>query len=70
MFSELSLKDWRELKGMADKQGVSAIAFDGLQALVAAYGKERVAPRLDMGDWQLFIYDWIGVMTQVENRNK
>ncbi len=69
MLCELSLKDWRALRGMADKQGVSAIVFDGLQALVAAYGKEKVAPRINPSDWQMFVYDWIGVMTQVEYGN-
>lgn len=68
--SEMSLKDWQELRTMADKQSVSAIVFDGLNALVNAYGKEMIAPKIPMGEWQLFIYDWIGVMTQVEHQNK
>lgn len=69
-FSVMSLKDWQELRAMADKQSVSAIVFDGLNTLVAEYGKEEIAPKIPMGEWQLFVYDWIGVMTQVEFRNK
>lgn len=69
-FCKLSLKDWQELKNLADKQGVSAIVFDGFQTLVDVYGKGRVAPPLNTGDWQMLIYDWIGVMTQVEHQNK
>lgn len=69
-FSKMTLKDWQELRAMADKQSVSAIVFDGLNALMNAYGKEMIAPKIPMGEWQLFVYDWIGVMTQVEFRNK
>lgn len=69
-FSMMSLKGWQELRAMADKQSISAIVFDGLNTLVEEYGREKIAPKIPMGEWQMFVYDWIGVMTQVEHHNK
>lgn len=69
-FSGMSLKDWLRVRAMADKQGVSAIVFDGLNTLVEAYGKEKIAPKIPVSEWQKFVYNWIGVMTQVEHQNK
>ncbi len=69
-FCELSLRDWRELMNMAVKQGALAIVFDGFHTLVDRYGKEGVAPRLDLDDREVLIYEWIAGMTQVEYQNR
>ena len=54
---------------MADKQSVAAIVFDGLDALVNRYGRDKIAPGIDMAWWQVFVYEWIGITTQIEQKN-
>ena len=69
-FTQLTAKDWTDIKAMADKQSVAAIVFDGLDSLVNRYGRDRIAPGIDMAWWQQFVYEWIGTTTQIEQKNK
>ena len=69
-FTQMTAKDWMDIKTMADKQSVAAIVFDGLDSLVNRYGRDRIAPGIDMAWWQQFVYEWIGTTTQIEQKNK
>lgn len=68
-FAQLTTDDWTDIKTMADKQSVAAIVFDGLDALVNRYGRDKIAPGIDMAWWQVFVYEWIGITTQIEQKN-
>lgn len=69
-FSEMSMNDWKELRTMADKQGVSAIVLDGLNSLVSSQGKEIIAPHIDRNWWQSYVFGWMGIMAQTEQGNQ
>lgn len=69
-FAHLATEDWMDIKTMADKQSVAAIVFDGLDSLVNRYGRNKIAPGIDMAWWQQFVYEWIGTTTQIEQKNK
>ena len=68
-FVGLSQKDWNSLRQMSDKQGVSAIVFDGLSQLVNSHGRTSICPNIDYGWWQQFILEWIGITEKTEQRN-
>lgn len=69
-FWELSQEDWLDIRKMADYQSVSAIVFDGLNILVDTFGKDTIAPHVDKGWWRQYVFGWMGVVTQTEQRNK
>lgn len=69
-FSEMSMNDWKELRTMSDKQGVSAVVLDGLNSLVNSQGKEIIAPHIDRNWWQSYVFGWMGVMAQTEKGNQ
>lgn len=69
-FTQLPEEDWTDIKAMADKQSVAATVFDGLDALVNRYGRDKIAPGIDMAWWQQFVFEWIGTTTQIEQKNK
>lgn len=69
-FAQLTAEDWTDIKAMADKQSVAAIVFDGLDALVNRYGRDKISPGIDMAWWQQFVFEWIGTATQIEQKNK
>ena len=68
-FAKLKERDWISIKVMAEKQGVSAIIFDGLDTLVNQYGREKVVPDIDTDWWHHFVLEWIGSTTQIEQWN-
>jgi len=68
-FTQLTAEDWTDIKAMADKQSVAATVFDGLDALVNRYGRDKIAPGIDMAWWQQFVFEWIGTTTQIEQKN-
>ena len=43
-FCTMEQKDWMELRLMADKQAVSAIAFDGLSQIINTSGRDKICP--------------------------
>ena len=65
----LTKKDWKTLRRMADKQGVSAIAFDGLNRAIREYGRENICPAIDHSWWKAFVIDWIGLSQKVKRQN-
>ena len=69
-FSNLSQENWCDIKKMADKQGVSAIVFDGLCQLMDSFGKKQVAPNIDNIWWQQFVLEWMSMMSVIEHRNR
>lgn len=69
-FAKLTVEDWKDIKTITDKQSVSAIVFDGLDSLVNRYGRDKIAPDINMAWWQQFVYEWIGTTTQIEQKNK
>ena len=68
-FCTMEQKDWMELRLMADKQAVSAIAFDGLSQIINTSGRDKICPNIDYGWWQQLVFDWIGIAHQTEYRN-
>jgi hypothetical protein len=68
-FSKLAKKDWQAIRTMADKQGVSAIVFDGLNAVISSQGAERIVPDIDKNWWRQYILSWSALMMSVEQRN-
>lgn len=68
-FVNLTKEDWQVLRAMADKQGVSAIVFDGLNALISSFGTERVVPDIDKSWWRQFVLEWTSLVMTVEQRN-
>ena len=62
-FTQLTAEDWTDIKAMADKQSVAATVFDGLDALVNRYGRDKIAPGIDMAWWQQFVFEWSGTTT-------
>ncbi len=68
-FCIMERKKWMDLRQMADKQAVSAIAFDGLSQIINALGREKFCPNMDYGWWQQLVFDWIGLAHQTEYRN-
>jgi len=61
---------WNTVKEVADKQAVSAIVFDGLDALIKKYGKEMVLSNNNIMWWQQFVFEWIGLSNNVEVQNE
>lgn len=65
----LTEKQWVQLKALADQQGISVIALDGLNSLCQIYGQEGVSWKCDKVWWKKFILDWTGQMMVVERKN-
>ena len=65
----LSMEKWHELMALAERQGVLAIAVDGLQVLMEAHKDKIVAVRENPAEWQLWLLENIGQMTQYEIMN-
>lgn len=65
----LSLKQWQKVMDLAEGQGVVAIAVDGLNKLFDAYGKEIKAASDSPAEWQLWVLESVGMLTQNEQLN-
>ncbi len=65
----LSMQEWRDVMALAERQGVLAIAIDGLQALMEAYKEEIVAIKDSPAKWQMWLLENIGQLTQYERMN-
>jgi len=66
----LTEEQWLALREMSDKQGVSAIALDGLNILIQDYGKELICPNMSSDLWQMFLLEWMGTMLMLEQSNQ
>lgn len=65
----LSMQEWLEVMVLAERQGVLAIAVDGLQVLMEAHKGEIVAQNEKPEEWQLWLLENIGQLTQYEMMN-
>lgn len=63
-FNKLCFEDWDALKTLATRQGVPAIALDGLQSLCEA-GID-VHSEIDHERWSLFFLNWVGLASVIE----
>lgn len=64
-----SMGQWYELMAVAEQQGVLAIAVDGLQVLMEAHKEDIVAVKESPAEWQLWLLENIGQLTQYEMMN-
>ena len=65
----LSIDQWREMMALAEQQGVLAIVVDGLQVLMESHKGEIVAQNENPENWQLWLLENIGQLTQYEMMN-
>lgn len=66
---QLSWQKWQEVMALAERQGVLAIAVDGLQVLMEAHRGEIVAVKETPEEWQMWLLENIGQLTQYETLN-
>ena len=69
MLQNMSEKDWVELMGIVEKQGVSAIALDGMNVLVSNCDKSFHCGVKDDW-WKMFLLQWMGTLLLVEQKNR
>ena len=53
---ELSMEQWQAVMALAEKQGMAAIAFDGVQRLYDSYGKEISATKNQYAEWMQWVF--------------
>lgn len=68
--SALTFDDWETIRDMGEKQGVSAIALDGINKLIQNFGKESISPKNAPDQWQMFMLEWMGSMLMIEQANQ
>lgn len=66
---QLSWQKWQEVMALAERQGVLAIAVDGLQVLMEAHRGEILAVKENPEEWQMWLLENIGQLTQYETLN-
>ena len=69
-FLSLSMMQWRKVISLADKQGVSAIAIDGMQRLYDIYSKKLKAVSETPVEWTQWVFECVGTMTQYEQMSR
>lgn len=62
----LTMKQWEDVMTLAEKQGVSAVAIDGVQRLYDVYGKGIKATTECPTEWIRWVLECAGTMTQYE----
>lgn len=65
----LPMEQWEGLMALAERQGVLAIAVDGLQVLIEAHKGEIVAVKESPAAWQMWLLENIGQLMQYEVMN-
>ncbi len=65
----LSMEQWKAVMGQAEKQGLAAIVFDGVQRLYDTYGKEIGAAKNQYAEWMQWVFTCTGMMSQYEQRS-
>ncbi len=65
----LSMGQWKGLMALAKRQGVAAIAFDGVQRLFEVYQKKIMAAADAPAEWMRWVFECTGLMTQYEQMN-
>ena len=66
----LSMQEWQEVMALEERQAVLAIAVDGLQVLIEAHKGRIVAQNENLEEWQLWLLENIGQLTQYEMMNQ
>ena len=66
----LSFEQWQKLRDLAERQGVAAIALDGLNSLVLKYGKDTISPSIAPNKWSAFMIEWMSNLLMMEQRNE
>lgn len=66
----LSMAQWRKLMSLAEKQGVAAIAFDGVQRLFEVYKKGLIAAKDTPTEWMQWVFECTSLMTQYEQMSR
>ena len=64
-----SMVQWRQLMSLAERQGVAAIVFDGVQRLYDAHKNEIKAAKENPQEWMQWVFECTGTMTQYEQMN-
>ncbi len=64
----LSMEQWKTVMALAEKQGMAAIVFDGVQRLYDEYGKEISAAKNQYAEWMKWVFTCTGTMSQYEQR--
>lgn len=65
----LSIGQWKGIMALAERQGVAAIAFDGVQRLFEIYQKKIKAAADSPAEWMRWVLECTGLMTQYEQMN-
>lgn len=68
--SVLSKEQWQNLRDMAERQGVAAIALDGLNRLVQDYDKESISPSIPADEWKMVMLEWMGHLLMMDQTNE
>ncbi|MBO7562339.1 MAG: nucleotidyltransferase family protein [Bacteroidales bacterium] len=69
LLAGLTFEEWIQLKELAARQGVAAIAFDGLNSISQQYGKEVMCPMVSPDQWQVFLLEWMAYLFMFEQSN-
>ena len=65
----LPMEQWRQMMALAERQGVAAVAFDGVQKLYDAHQKDIRAAKDNAQGWMQMVFGCTGTMTQYEQMN-
>ena len=64
-----SMEQWKAVMALAEKQGMAAIVFDGVQRLYDTYGKKISAAKNQYAEWMQWVFTCTGTMSQYEQRS-
>lgn len=65
----LPMEQWRQMMALAERQGVAAVAFDGVQKLYDAHQKDIRTAKDNAQGWMQMVFGCTGTMTQYEQMN-
>lgn len=68
--SRLSADQWTNLRTLAEKQGVTAIALDGVNRLIESFGQESIVKSINSTWWKVFVLEWMGQLLMIEQSNQ
>ena len=66
----LPMEQWQDMMLLAERQGVAAVAFDGVQKLYEVYQRDIQAVRERPSEWMQMVFESTSSMTQYEIMNK
>ena len=68
--ASLNREKWIGLRELAERHGVAAIAFDGLNSLSQKYGKISIGIGFSPEQWKMFMLEWMGYLLMIEQDNE